>query len=162
MSFLPENLLANWVVWFYLISDLISLLPRITCASWPIGNPPSIRSLGAALPVHIPILGKLGRQSVSTLPRLEFNSSDFSSTSADFRGKQKQGEGERAIERDRETLYLSMIYEYTITRVQINYYIYHRLFFRGLFGINKYISTIKTSSYDREEWIWLNIYGWLV
>ena len=54
--------------------------------------------LGAACQFTL-ILGKLDRQSVSTQPWPEFNSSDFSSTSAGLWGKQKRRERERKRER---------------------------------------------------------------
>ena len=114
---LLRDLSANWLVWFFLITDLTSPLPCIMWASWPIGIQPSNRLLVArgCLPVHTPILGKLDCQLVSTRPWPEFNSSDFLSTSGDLQGKQKKKEGEereRERERERESLYLWVKYEF--------------------------------------------------
>ena len=85
------DLLANWLVWFFLFADSTFPLPCITWVSWPISIQPSNRSLVArgCLLVNTPILGKLDRQSVSTHPWPKFNSSGFSFSSAGLRRKQK-------------------------------------------------------------------------
>ena len=88
------DLLANWLVWFFLFADSTLLLPRIAWASWPIGIQPSNRLLVTrdCLPVHTPIFGKLDGQLVSTNPWKEFNSSDFSFSSVSLRRRWERGE----------------------------------------------------------------------
>ena len=83
------DLSANWLVWFFLLTYSTFPLPHITWVSWPIGIQPSNISLvpRSHLSVHIRMLGKLDRQSVSLHPWPEFNSSDFSSTFAGLRRK---------------------------------------------------------------------------
>ena len=87
---LLQGLLANWLVWFFPLCGF-DLPP----ASYHVGlltnRHLAFKSVACCcLPVHTPILGKLDRQSVRTRPWPEFNSSDFSSTSAGLWKKKKE------------------------------------------------------------------------
>ena len=100
--YLLRDFLAKWCLIFPFFSDSTLPLPCITWVSWLIRIQLVARG---CLPVHTPILGKLDRQSHPWL--------NFSSTSADLRGKQKEGEGDRDRERERGViLYLWAKYEF--------------------------------------------------